>query len=345
MREVTKVSAVVYAPEQQEVLLEEEDPVDLRSRRRTRSVGGSSLLCSSEFLEVWWRLGCDAVASMATAGVVAPLTAFLDRGITESAAGKRKLWSAAFASAAEAAMQPRIFLRSPQFLWPFALYAGTYFAANGSESLCALSGVAKAGPQLAAATSTNMALCVAKDRAFARLFGTIAPTSLPAASYALWLGRDLASMYFFFTLPPLLAAAIASFFLKKNDDPTNQKASTASSAARFLSPVAAQLVTTPLHLMGLDFYNRRLAKPADRIAFLRREFPVTLTARVARIMPAYSLGGVLNAYIRTNLTSSSKMGAGKGNKKKKTSSSSHNKDNNTQQTTNHKAFSSFAPQE
>uniref|UniRef100_A0A7S3JYQ8 Uncharacterized protein n=1 Tax=Aureoumbra lagunensis TaxID=44058 RepID=A0A7S3JYQ8_9STRA len=256
----------------------------------------------------------DVIAATVTAAIVAPISAFLDRGITESAAGKTKLWTSVYESAISAISRPWSFFRSPQYLWPFALYAGTYGVANASETICDSLQVDRTIPQLTTSTVANMSLSMMKDGAFARIYGLTVPTALPAASYGFWFGRDVLSMFFFFTVPPIISKMVnqkeerdtiiqdkENTNLSNSSNTTRAAAFTAAisaSAARFLAPVIAQFFTTPLHLLGLDTYNRKNVKLSDRITFLKAEFPVAIGARIGRIIPAYSFGGVCNASIR-----------------------------------------------
>ena len=60
-----------------------------------------------------------------------------------------------------------------------------------------------------------------------------------------------------------------------------------------------QLLSTPLHLHGLDLYNRNTALSVnEKIAFVKREYLKTSLARMARILPAFGIGGVLNKKVR-----------------------------------------------
>lgn len=222
---------------------------------------------------------------MVTASIVAPVSAILDKGITESAAGACGLWQSVSKSVRNLVTNPVAFVRLPQYRWLFGLYSLTYFSANASETVCRSLGIDHAMPQLAASTATNMSMSIAKDRAFARAFGTILPTALPRWSYVSWLARDISSMLFFFTLPPLLVRAARTV-----DFP--------EFGARFISPIAGQFVTTPFHILGLDHYNRRDVSTQSRLLFLKTNFPTIIVPRIMRIIPSYSFGGVCNASIR-----------------------------------------------
>ena len=59
-----------------------------------------------------------------------------------------------------------------------------------------------------------------------------------------------------------------------------------------------QIFSTPLHLHGLDLYNREVATSNERMKFVGQEYVKTTLARMARIFPAFGVGGVINKYVR-----------------------------------------------
>jgi len=62
--------------------------------------------------------------------------------------------------------------------------------------------------------------------------------------------------------------------------------------------MAVQLVSTPLHLLGLDLYNRPKQSTMSRLAFIGREYTKSTLARLCRIGPAFGIGGVSNKFLR-----------------------------------------------
>lgn len=75
-----------------------------------------------------------------------------------------------------------------------------------------------------------------------------------------------------------------------------------ASAAQFLVPAAAQLLSTPLHLLGLDMYNRNGGTPPrDRLRKVRVDWLKTSLARMCRIVPAFGVGGVVNNGLRVKM--------------------------------------------
>lgn len=65
-----------------------------------------------------------------------------------------------------------------------------------------------------------------------------------------------------------------------------------------------QFVSTPMHLLGLDLYNRQPSGGLgwqERFARIRRDYISSSFARMAKIVPAYGVGGVVNTRMRATL--------------------------------------------
>ena len=73
---------------------------------------------------------------------------------------------------------------------------------------------------------------------------------------------------------------------------------TPASVAQLLSPVAVQLFSTPLHLLALEIYNRPACSSTERLNTIKRTYIPAVLARIARIVPAFGLGGLVNTRTR-----------------------------------------------
>ena len=66
-----------------------------------------------------------------------------------------------------------------------------------------------------------------------------------------------------------------------------------------------QFVSTPMHLLGLDLYNRQppggLCFWNERLPRIRRDYISSSFARMGKIVPAYGVGGVVNVRMRAEL--------------------------------------------
>jgi hypothetical protein len=67
-----------------------------------------------------------------------------------------------------------------------------------------------------------------------------------------------------------------------------------------------QFISTPMHLLGLDLYNRPTMNTfTHRISFIGKEYTKTAMARIGRIFPAYGIGGIVNQRLRQHFLSPS----------------------------------------
>ena len=187
------------------------------------------------------------------------------------------------------------------------LYSGTYLTANTLDTAKATVGNKSAstttsGAAKFVATSTaNLSLCLYKDSQFTKMFGAASSgaRTVPGPSYALFAVRDAITVFASFNVPALLAPA-----LPLSDEV--QKHVSRATAAQFLAPAAMQFVSTPLHLLGLDLYNRPSAGASalrwrDRFHKVRVDWLSSSLARMCRIVPAFGLGGVVNSGVRARL--------------------------------------------
>ena len=77
-----------------------------------------------------------------------------------------------------------------------------------------------------------------------------------------------------------------------------------ASAAQFLIPAGMQILSTPLHLWGLDLYNRPMGNGVGwkaRTKRVGRDWLGSSAARMGRIIPAFGVGGVVNARVRSKM--------------------------------------------
>ncbi|KAI4141253.1 MAG: hypothetical protein L6R39_005438 [Caloplaca ligustica] len=138
-----------------------------------------------------------------------------------------------------------------------------------------------------------MSLGLYKDSQFAQMFGTSAiKRSIPAASYALFALRDSMTIFASFNLPPVVAPMLSEGV---------EKAVGRASLAQIMAPAAVQILTTPLHLWGLDLYNRPRASLGERVSLVGKNWAGSTAARMGRIVPAFGFGGVVNSKVRRRL--------------------------------------------
>jgi hypothetical protein len=239
------------------------------------------------------RLLADGLAGYSAGFLVTPVVSSVDRALAENASGKATLWASFTGSLKEMARAPLKAVRSPAFTWIWLVYGSTYVAANAVETICAKSGSSPALAKWIATSSTNTVTCIAKDQAFAKMFGTKVASNVPPGAYAAWLGRDLISMGVFFTLPPIVGKQIAGI--------TGSEKS-GYYAAQIGLPLIVQTITTPMHLLGYDVYNNPKNTLAQRITFLQKDYFQNVGMRMIRMAPPWSFGTIGNREFRSKYT-------------------------------------------
>lgn len=236
------------------------------------------------------QLAIDVAAAATASFGVSPFITIVDRSIIENASGARRLTTALKVLSIDLIRNPFQFMRRREFLIVFGVYTATYASANAIDTICEATKTDKQMPTFIGTTAVNMTMCVAKDRAFTQMFGTIPPASFPLASIGLFAIRDALTVAASFNAPHVVAEKI-----QEQCSIENARATTIS---QLLCPAAVQLLSTPLHLIGLDLYNHPKSSISSRMVFLQREYVKSVAARIARIGPAFGIGGVGNRYCR-----------------------------------------------
>jgi hypothetical protein len=147
--------------------------------------------------------------------------------------------------------------------------------------------------KFAGTSLTNLSVGIWKDSQFTKLFSTAAPKPLPKPTYLLFALRDSLTIFASFNVPPLLAPHIPRELL-----PEFMKGVKSQSIAQFVAPAAVQILSTPVHLLGLDLYNRSDLSLGQRWELVRGAWMPSFVARVCRIVPAFGVGGVVNTSVR-----------------------------------------------
>jgi len=181
------------------------------------------------------------------------------------------------------------------------VYGGTYLTANTLDTVSSTiknkpsTYVTSGATKFAASSTANIGLCVIKDSAFAKLFGPKGPPRpVPLPSLALFTLRDCLTIFASFNVPPLLGPVIS-----RNMGKELEKSLSGQTIAQFVAPAAVQILSTPMHLLGLDLYNRGSnVSWAERWDIVKKNWSVSAVARICRIVPAFGVGGVVNSKMR-----------------------------------------------
>ena len=231
----------------------------------------------------------DLSSATAAALAMSPFIMTIDAAIVGAAAGRHKLGGAIIRGTAEMLRHPLGLLRNPAYWMVTGVYAATYAAANLIDTFGAYTTMSPAmhgTVKLLGTTATNTSACIAKDVAFARMFGSKKTGPMPAATVALFGTRDLLTVASAYTIPPVLATA----FERGGFTPLQ-----AQTSAQLSAPVAMQVICAPVHLLALNYYNAPIATTAERAAAVARTAPQTVVAYAVRMAPSFGIGVVMNS--------------------------------------------------
>ncbi|WBW73983.1 mitochondrial membrane protein, conserved protein [Schizosaccharomyces osmophilus] len=240
----------------------------------------------------WRRVGIDAMAATTASALVSPFILTIDRSIVENTSGRSSLLQSVAHSFKRILSRPHSFIFSLPFALVFSIYSGTYMTANTIDTIDNIrynNPVFKAETtgfvKFTSVTAANSGLSILKDSFFTKFWGTGTPRPLGWQSYGLYGLRDALTIAFSFNVPPMIAPYLPGGLV----------------TAQLATPCIVQLVSTPLHLMALDIYNRGgpNISVANRIAQIRKNLLKSTFARVVRILPAFGFGGVTNRKLRT----------------------------------------------
>ena len=256
-----------------------------------------SSLSEGEEMPLFKNLLLEWTCAVTASFTVAPMISIVDRAIIENASGTTPLMQGLQRGFGQLFQRPVQFMRQPAFLLIWGVYAGTYICGNTIDMLCQRRLQSAIVPKFIGSSVANVGLSVAKDRIFTQMFGSAkSPNNavkgkFPPLSFALFASRDSLTILAGFILPSMVAARMYETV------PSLSKSSI-DIMTQLTVPCAMQFLSCPMHLMGIDLYNRPAVSSTERWSLIRREYWKTAWARVGRIFPAYGVGGVLNKKLR-----------------------------------------------
>lgn len=236
------------------------------------------------------RISCDIFAAVLSGFSVSPFVTIIDKGITQNASGANTLWKSINTSCKSLVVNPIRFIFKPEFRWIFSVYFSTYSSANLISSFCQTHNINPDLPKFLGVSIVNIIMSISQDLAYAKYFGTKVSEKVPLRSLFLFTIRDCLTIYCVFIYPQKL-----SNYFQKKYEMGKVKSDT---FAQIICPVALQIFSTPLHLIGFDYYNNNVSTFEKRLAFLKREYLKSCIVRMMRILPAFGFGSIANGIYR-----------------------------------------------
>lgn len=241
--------------------------------------------------------GIDVVSAFGAAFCIAPIVSMIDQAIIENASGRQTLLASLRTNALQLVSKPQAFFTKPAFLLLWGVYGGTYSAANLINTTCdkaESSSATRAAAKFVGVSATNLGLNISKDAVFTKMFAApgAVPKPIPMPTFFCFGMRDSLTVLASFNIAPLAAEALAESGVMSKG--------TATTTMQLACPIAMQWLSVPLHLLGLDMYNRPGVPSAARTAEIQAKYLPTALARSARIGPAFGVGKLLNDPVRAS---------------------------------------------
>lgn len=252
----------------------------------------------------------NVVCAVVGTVLIAPLVAVVDGSIINSVNGDKTPVLQGIKNGYKALVfTPVKFLRKEWFVCGLCwmVYSGTYGVVNNVRSYAEVHNLDhNTADALKFATSlvVNLGLTQVKDvllvKEFAKRGTSCAKaSSVPLMSRGLFLFRDSLTMFATFSL----AERIGSWLYQRYSGSVSKK--TCMASANFVAPAAVQPLCTFFHLWALENAAALQEGRSQKLADLRQSFMpkygISTVSRVARIMPAISVGNNINIELRQQL--------------------------------------------
>lgn len=236
------------------------------------------------------RVSADVLSAVTAAAFVSPFVACCDRAVVEATAGKMSVWASVGQSVKQMMRSPLRFFNSPATRYLWAMYGGTYAAANLYSTY---DDIKKTSTPLEKTTSifiVNVMLSLWKDSAFAKMFSSIPPAPVPKPALLSWYCRDFIGMGVIFVAPPIMAGHMKSA--------TGLDDTICQTVTQFSLPLLIQPVVAPFHLYGYVLYNDPGAPMAQQLQMMRNKMSGAVQMRLTRCIAPYSIGTNINRELR-----------------------------------------------
>ncbi|KAF4983104.1 hypothetical protein FZEAL_1414 [Fusarium zealandicum] len=255
---------------------------------------------------IWRIFGVDLVSAACASALVSPWVTAIDVIVVRKAATGASLRSTVQSFISKPKMPPL-----GAVIIPFLVYFGTYSTANLCDSIYAASNdldvatITSTMPKFLATTAVSTGLCVYKDGYFAKLLGTSAvKAAVPRRSFALFTLRDAVTVFASFNMPSIVAPKLMQLPTDGPMSAFTRSEQASLRTAQMIMPAAIQLVSTPIHLLGLDYNNRQEKLPfEERVKTIKKHVHVATPLRMMRIVPAFGIGSVANTSFRRSMLS------------------------------------------
>jgi len=227
------------------------------------------------------ELACGITSAL----FVSPVMTVIDSAIIKSQIKKIDFKKALLDTTNDYAHKKIHFTRP--FYLMFLVYSSTYSTANLVDFYCKKNKIDYKIPTLLATSAINISTIAYKDKEYSRLFNTQKMT-FPKTCYGLFALRDMMTISSCFILKKDFTHILHNYM------PIN----TADFIASLTLPVITQSISTPLHILAIDIYQRPGLHFNARIHHIKTMYTSVCIGRIIRVIPAFCIGGFLNDMLR-----------------------------------------------
>ena len=186
-----------------------------------------------------------------------------------------------------------------KFMKPYCImnmvYSSTYITANITQTYCKKNNIDYNIPTLFFTSIVNMFMIAYKDKEYSKLLikknitgsNPVIKINFPIKSYLLFGMRDITTIFSSFVMKQDLVHKLEKY----------TSHNVADLSASFLLPISAQLISTPLHILAIDFYNNPNNNLNNRLQNIKKLYKNVCFGRMIRVIPAFGVGGFLNDYL------------------------------------------------
>lgn len=229
----------------------------------------------------YYELFCGVTSSL----LVAPIMTIIDTAVIKTQIHSLNL-KQAFSESIQDYATRKIKIGKP-FGIMFLVYGSTYSTANLTEYTCKVMNVDSKLPTLFLTSAVNIASISYKDKEYTKLFNQ-QKRNFPKASYGLFALRDCMTIASSFTFKKD-AMDILQHYVPHNF---------ADLVASLVLPMSIQLLSTPLHILAIDLYQRPKETIKNRFHHIQSMYSSVCGGRILRVIPAFCLGGFVNDMLR-----------------------------------------------
>jgi hypothetical protein len=169
----------------------------------------------------------------------------------------------------------------------FLVYSSTYSTANLVELYCKKNNIDYKIPTFISTSIVNILTIAYKDKEYSKMFNT-KYNIFPKISYGLISVRDMITIYSCFIFKKDFMNYLSNYMPKN----------TADFVSSITIPIAAQTISTPIHILAIDYFQRPEVKLVDRIKHIKSMYIPVCTGRIIRVLPAFCIGGFINDMLR-----------------------------------------------